>query len=220
MEYFGNPSSQAVRDAMTAGRIGMITTPNQGNRIPPGASFIADNGRFSGQLAEDGTPLVGDLSPGWVGDLRYTAWLAKMLPRRADCRFVVAPDQPFDMACTLDMAGRWLYDIRAMGFPAALALQNGAESMRIPWADCDVVCLAGDTEWKLSPAAAWLARKAHDHGIPVHMLRANSLKRVRKAWGMGCDFCDGGYLRYPDTNLPKLLGWLDELERNGAQMVI
>ena len=33
MEYFGNPSSQAVRDAMTAGRIGMITTPRQGNRI-------------------------------------------------------------------------------------------------------------------------------------------------------------------------------------------
>ena len=220
MEYFGNPSSQAVRDAMTAGRIGMITTPRQGNRIPPHAAFIADNGRFSGQLADDGTPLVGDLSPGWVGELRYTAWLAKLRPRWADCRFVVAPDQPFDMARTLDMAGRWLYEIRAMGFPAGLALQNGAESMRIPWADFDVACLAGDTAWKTSPAAAWLARQAISRGKPVHMLRVNSLKRIRQAWGMGCDFCDGGFLRYPDRRLPDLLGWLADLERNGAQMVM
>jgi hypothetical protein len=220
VEYFANPSSAAVREAMTAGRIGMITTPKQGNRIPPGAAFIADNGRYSGQEGDDGTPLVGDLSPGWPGELRYVAWLAKLRPRRGDCRFAVAPDQPFDMARTLDLAGRWLHDIRAMGFPAGLALQNGAESMPIPWADCDVVCLAGDTAWKTSPAAAWLARRASDRGIPVHMLRVNSLRRIRKAWGMGCDYCDGGYLRYPDTNLPKLLSWLDDLERNGAQMVI
>lgn len=211
--YFGNPSSAGVRAAMTAGRIGCITTPRQGNRIPPGAAFIADNGRFSQRG-------VGDESPGWPGDLRYLAWLAKHRPIAADCRFVVAPDQPFDMARTLELAGRWCHDIRRMGFPAGLALQNGAERMRLPWADFDVACLGGDTAWKLSPAAAWLSREAQSRGKRVHMLRANSLKRVRLAWGMGCDYCDGGYLRFPDTNLPRLLGWLDDLAYRGAQAVI
>lgn len=220
MLYFGNPSSGPVRDAMSAGRIGCIVTPGQGNVIPHGAPWIADNGRFSAQEADDGTPLVGDLSPRWPGDLRYTAWLGKYRSRAADCRFVIAPDQPYDMTRTLELAGRWLHDIRRMGYPAALALQNGAESLRIPWADADVICLGGDTTWKTSPAAAWLARKAHDRGLPVHMLRVNSLKRIRQAWGMHCDYCDGGFLRYPDRRFPELLGWISNLERNGAQTLM
>lgn len=202
-----------MRDAMSAGLIGMITTPRQGNRIPPGAAFIVDNGRYSQQG-------VGDDSPGWPGDLRYTAWLARLQPRARDCRFVIAPDQPYDMTRTLELAGRWCYEIRRMGYPAALALQNGAERIRLPWADFDVACIGGDVAWKLSPAAAAIAREASQRGKPVHMLRVNSLKRIRLAYGMGCDYADGGFLRWPDRRLPELLAWSAELRRNGAQAVI
>jgi hypothetical protein len=206
---------------MTAGRIGMVTSPPQGNRIPPGAVFMADNGRYSEKTDDRGRQLVGDDSPGWPGHAKYLTWLRrKVLPRAADCLFTVAPDQPFDMAATLGLAELWLPYLRRLGLPAALALQNGAENMTIRWADLDVACIGGSYEWKRSPAAAWLIREARAHGVRSHILRMNSGKAIRLAWGMDADSCDGGYLRFPDTNLPKLLGWLDDIEYRGAQMII
>lgn len=49
------------------------------------------------------------------------------------------------------------------------------------------------------------------------MGRVNSLRRLRLAQAMGCDSADGTYLAYgPDRNLPRLLGWLREINCQGA----
>lgn len=206
MLYFATPSTPRIRDAMNAGHLGCITTPAQGNKIPAQAVWIADNGRFG---------------KGWPGELAFEAWLASLRPIRDRCTLVVAPDVPFDMAGTMRLSPRWLDRIRRMGFTPALALQNGAEDMRLPWDDMGAAFIAGDTAWKLSPAAAWLTREARTRGKHVHMGRVSSLKRIRYAHGSGCDSCDGTYLRFgPDKNLAILMGWRSELLRNGAQTVI
>lgn len=202
MRYFANPSTARVRDAMTTGLLDAIITPAQGNRLPDGAMWCADNGCFG---------------KGYPGDDAYLAWLDA---RRADagrCRFAVAPDVPFDAAATLARSAPFLPVIRAMGYPVALAAQNGLEDLDVPWDDFDVLFIGGDTAWKLGPAARELAAEAKRRGKWVHMGRVNSARRMRYATAIGCDSADGTFIaRGPDTNLPIVLGWQRMANDQGA----
>jgi hypothetical protein len=200
--YLATPSGPDVRAAMTAGRLGCMTTPAQGNRIPDGAEWGADNGKFG---------------KGWPGPEAWYLWLADRVreygPER--CRFAVAPDVPFDAAGTFAESAPWLPFIRDLGIPAAFAAQNGCEhGDLIPWDDLDVLFLAGDTAWKTGPVAERLSREANARGKGVHMGRVNSLKRLRIAEWFGCDSADGTYVAFgPSKNLARALGWTAELDR-------
>lgn len=203
MRYLGTPSTPAVRDAMRAGLLDAMTGPYQGNHLPQGVPWGADNGKF----AHDGP------RQHWLGHKRWLAWLAKRAEwyGPALCRFAVAPDVPFDAAGTLAESRPHLASIRALGLPAAFAAQDGCEHLGIPWDEFDVLFLAGSTEWKLGEVARRLTGQAHERGMWVHMGRVNSRKRLTRARTFGCDSVDGTYLRWgPDKNLPLLLGWLDE----------
>lgn len=192
MRYFANPSTQRVRDAMSAGLIGCIVTPKQGNRLPDGVEFCADNGAFG---------------KGYPGDDEWWAWLTSLPAER--CVFAVAPDVPFDAAATLQRSGPWLARIRSLGMPAAFAAQDGLETLDVPWGEFDVLFLGGTTEWKLGRHARALTREAKLRGIPVHMGRVNSERRLRYAHHIGCDSADGTYVAFgPDVNLPDVLAWL------------
>lgn len=192
--YFANPSTAAIREAMNLGLIGMIATPAQGNVIPATAVWCCDNGCF------------GD---GYPGDGGYLAFLADRAGQGAHCAFAVAPDVPFDMAASLCRSLPMLPRIRSLGFPVALAAQNGSDSVMFPWDDFDVLFLGGDTAWKLGPHARELAAEAKARGKQVHMGRVNSLRRLRYADAIGCDSVDGTYLAFgPDVNLRRLLGWI------------
>lgn len=47
------------------------------------------------------------------------------------------------------------------------------------------------------------------------MGRVNSGRRLRTAAWFGADSVDGTYLAFgPDTNLPRIQGWLDHLRTN------
>lgn len=203
-----------VRDAMRLGLIDTMTGPYQGNVLPEGVPWAADNGRFG----KDG-PRVN-----WLGHVRWYNWLADQVDRYgADlCRFAVAPDVPFSAEGTLAEAQPWLDGIRALGIPAAFAAQNGCEALGLPWDDFDVLFLAGGptdpddrrTEWKLSETALYLTWEAHERGKRVHMGRVNSRKRLTIARSFGCDSADGTYLAFgPDINLGRLLGWLADAAR-------
>lgn len=192
MRYFANPSTPAVRERMTAGDLDCIVTPRQGNRIPEGAWFCADNGVFG---------------KGYPGEPAWWAWLSQLPTER--CRFAVAPDVVGDAAATLEASGPWLSRIRELGMPAAFVAQNGAEDVGIPWDEVDVLFVGGDTEWKLGPHAREIVAQAKDLGKWAHMGRVNSARRLRYAAGIGCDSADGTFLAFgPDQNLPKVLGWL------------
>ncbi|GAA1161487.1 hypothetical protein F4556_005109 [Kitasatospora gansuensis] len=201
MLYLANPSTPEIRHAMTVGDLGCITTPLQGNTIPPGAWWAADNGRFG---------------KGWPGPERWWTWLTRQVHHYGpqNCLFAVAPDRPFDAAGTFTDSTPWLPRIRSLGIPAAYAAQDGCDTNDLlPWPDFDVLFLAGTTEWKTGPVAERLARQAHQLGKPVHMGRVNSRKRLRLADWFGCASADGTYLTYgPDQNLPRLLDWLNDLD--------
>ncbi len=202
MQYLATPSSPDTRAAMAAGRLACITTPAQGNRIPAGSLYACDNGKYGN---------------GWPGTRAWHSWLTATIHRYGSdrCLFAVAPDTPFDAAATLAESTPWLPAIRNLGVPAAYAAQDGCEQPGLlPWTDIDVVFLAGSTPWKTGPTAYSIAQQAKARGMGVHMGRVNSLKRLRIAETFGCDSADGTFLAYgPDTNLPILLGWLDELHR-------
>ena len=194
MRYFANPSTPGIREAMRTGLLGMIATPAQGNLIPAGAAWCADNGCF------------GD---GYPGDDGYLEFLAARRGSVDRCAFAVAPDVPMDMRASLARSAPMLGRIRALGFHVALAAQNGIEDMAVPWDSFDVLFIGGDTAWKLGPAARRVTRDARARGKRVHMGRVNSLRRLRYADAIGCDSADGTFLAFgPDVNLPELLGWL------------
>ncbi|WP_173985806.1 hypothetical protein [Streptomyces sp. P3] len=191
---------------MSAGRIGCMTTPAQGSRIPEGALYACDNSKFG----SDGKGRY------WPGAQAWFAWLHRTVERYGPdrCLWALAPDQPFDAAGTLTESLPWLARIRELGVPAAYAAQDGCDTPGLlPWDDFDVLFLAGSTEWKLGPVAERLAREAKARGKGVHMGRVNSRIRLGIAEWFGCDSADGTYLAFgPDKNLPKLLSWLDELD--------
>lgn len=203
--YLGTPSTPEVRQAMSDGLIGCMTTPAQGNRIPDGALWAADNGKFG---------------KGWPGGEAWYEWLCRQVDTYgADrCLWAVAPDVPFDAAGTLAESRPWLPLIRALGIPAAFAAQDGCEHGLIPWGEFDVLFLAGSAgpgtpNWKIGPAAEQLCREARARGVKVHMGRVNSYWRLNRAEEFGCDTADGTYLAFgPDINLPRLTGWLDAID--------
>jgi hypothetical protein len=186
-----------------------MTSPRQGNRIPPEAIWAADNGRY---------PPGGK---GWPGHEKYARWLAKLAPIADRCAFALAPDVPFDMAATLEFSEPYIGLIRDLGLPVALALQNGAEGLELPWDSFDVAFIAGDTEWKLGFAATELAREAQRRGKRSHLGRVNGGGRLAFAWGAGYDTADGTTFAWgPDDNAGDMARWIGDLERKGIQGVL
>lgn len=201
MIYFGNPSSDLIRVVMSLPNspLGCITTPKQGNKVPKGALFCADNGCFG---------------KGYPGDEEWLAWLAKKAGE--ECVFATAPDVVGDAAATLERSAPWLPRIRELGVPAALVAQDGLEFESIPWDSFDVLFLGGSTEWKVSIFARDLADQALARGKWVHMGRVNSLKRTKLAAEWGCHSIDGTFLAFgPDVNLPIVLDWMDHVNGTG-----
>lgn len=193
MLYLANPCGPAPREAMTAGLLGFIDTPRQGNVRPAGVVWCADNSRFG---------------KGWPGFDRWWAWLERHAEDAPTCLFAVAPDVVGDAAATLTESAPWLPRIRALGYPAALVAQDGLEDLTVPWDDFDVLFIGGTTEWKLGPHARALISEAKAHGKRVHFGRVNSERRYRYALSLGCDSCDGTYLTFgPDQLLPDVLAW-------------
>lgn len=194
MLYLATASGPKVRDAMIAGLLGQLRTPNTGNKVVPGVSWAADNGCFS-----DTTPFDAD---------RWLAWLDRQ--PREHCIFAVVPDVVGDHDATVERWALHADSVRALGFRPAFVLQDGCEPELIP-ADTDCVFVGGSTEWKLGDAAVRCMRFAKSQGWWVHVGRVNSLRRLRWCADLDgvVDSVDGTYLAFgPDRNLPRLLSWL------------
>lgn len=175
---------------------GFISTPDIGNRIAPGVVWAADNGRFN--------------SPEHYSDERYLRWLSRQPKDQA--LFATAPDVVADHAATVEMSRPMLPRIRDAGYPAAFCAQDGATVDAIPWEEFDALFIGGSTDWKLSQAAAELIAEGKRRGKWCHVGRVNSYRRLRLAAVLGADSVDGTFLRFgPDVNIPRLLGWLEEL---------
>jgi hypothetical protein len=196
MIYFGNPSSPKVREAMQRGEFGCIVTPGQGNLIPEGVVWCADNGRYG---------------KGWPG---LDPWL-KWIDGKGDkslCKFAAAPDVVGDAEATLRTSLPVLPMISGLGIPPAFVAQDGVRPDLVPWEQFDVLFLGGTDTFKLGEQARMISREAHRHGKWLHMGRVSSIKRLRIAKSMGCHSVDGTYLKFgPDKNAVRMRRFLDQV---------
>ena len=192
MLYLANPCGPDVLAAMQDGRLGFIKTPAQGNRVPEGVTWCADNGCFSDKWDE----------------ARWWRSLVTNAARADHCLFAVAPDVVGDAAATLAKSAPWLPKIRDLGYPVAYVAQDGIEDTAVPWDSFDCLFIGGSTDFKLGPVARQYVAEAKARGKWVHMGRVNSERRWLYAQAIGCDSVDGTYLTFgPRTNLPALLAW-------------
>jgi hypothetical protein len=231
--YFANPAGAAA-EAMIAGRLGFIDTPEQGNKRPEGVIWCADNGKFSRSRAEKGIPWDEE---GWW------RFLVKHAGDADSCAFATAPDvvnwvrnekgdlvPVGDAAATLIESARWYDKMHELGFKVALVAQDGLDPDDVPWDKIDAIFVGGSDDYKVGTAppprvralradgSPWgrpgcidVVREARRRGKWVHVGRVNSLCRYRFACLIGADSVDGTYLvKAPDENLPKLMSWLDE----------
>lgn len=157
---------------------------------------------------------------------RWERWTLKRLAAIRDAGamdrllFVVIPDAiDVDLtgrevtshpAVTLERFRQLAPQVRAMGAPAALVVQPGMRPSEIPWDMVDYVFIGGDTAWKESDQGAGrVVRHAKALGIPVHVGRVNTQRRIQimAAWGVdsidGTKLCNG-----VDKNLPQLTAWM------------
>lgn len=189
---------------MSAGLLGCMTTPAQGNRIPDGCDIGADNGKFG---------------KGWRGPDIWWNDLKSKVERYGADRFVfaVAPDVPYDAEATLAESVPWLSRIRSLGVPAAYAAQDGSENGLVPWGELrprDVLFIGGADRWKEGPESAELAHEAHRRGLRVHMGRVNTRRRLLvAAHRHRADTVDGTTLAIAPKNLAPLLAWLREVNQ-------
>ncbi|MBF8186350.1 hypothetical protein ITP53_11430 [Nonomuraea sp. K274] len=193
--YMTPPSTEAIQHHISAGRLGAITTPAQGNRMREGWWWCADNGVFGGA---------------YPGHEAFLTWLRSMRHLAPWCLFVVAPDVVGDAFRSISRSYEMLGRIRDLGFPVALVAQDRMEFCDFwDWDDFDALFVGGSTAWKLSDAAGNLARVARSIGKHVHVGRVSSLLRSRIARDLHhAHTIDGTYItRAPDKNLARVLAW-------------
>lgn len=204
MLYFANPTSPATVAAMAAQIIGYIDTPTaqQNHRPrPPGSIWCADNGCFNANFEESH----------WWG------WLQSHSFEADECWFATAPDVLGDAQASLERSTPWLSKIRESGYSPAYVAQDGVTDTVVPWDDFDWLFLGGTDVFKLGVECHTIAAQARARGKRLHMGRVNSLKRWRYAEALGCDSCDGTYLKFgPDINHGRLMSWIDDLHNRPA----
>lgn len=181
--------------------VGLMRTPKMGNKLPPDRLWAADTGAYA--------------DPYGVDFGAYLRWLDKHTDdERARCLFATTLDVPRDWPNTLARGVPRLREIRALGFPVALVLQDGATPDQVPWDGLDAVFVGGTTRWKLSPAASALVAEANRRGKHAHSGRVNSLRRLRAVAAQGCGSADGTFAAWsPDLNCGRIAGWLAAIER-------
>lgn len=204
MIYYANATTLPVRDAMMAGKLGCINTPASGNITFPGEfDVMLDNGCFSDKWEE-------------------RTWWNWLIDHHREVRFAVAPDvfDPNGGPCHEETLERWRYwapKMERCGYTPAFVCQIGSTYENVP-EDAKVLFLGGTTEWKEGDEAKLITQTAKQQGRWVHVGRVNSFRRLEMVHQWGADSADGTYLTFgPNTNLPKLLNWL---ERVNSQPVI
>lgn len=177
-----------------------MLTPMKGNRVPSDRLWAADTGCFT--------------QPHRHEDEKYLRWLRDRSDAADRCVFATAPDVVADPVATLRKSLPMLGRIRDVGYRAALVAQDGMKPGELPWAEFDALFLGGTTAWKLGPDAAALVREAVRRGVPAHMGRVNSLRRMRIAQLMGCASVDGTCVAFhPESQIRNLAGWLESVKR-------
>ena len=161
----------------------MLVTPKNGDALARNSCTVwgADNEAYSGGFDPD----------------RFFPWLERMKPFRDACLFVAVPDVVGNSIATLELYREWATHFHGY-WPLAFVAQDGQENLPLP-DYYDTLFVGGTTEWRLSPAAVSVIRRAQSAGKHIHIGRVNWGKRYRYFRMMkGSDSwtCDGTRARF------------------------
>lgn len=125
----------------------------------------------------------------------FLALLERERPSLDLCQFVAVPDVVGNALRTLEIFEHWRY--RLSGWKLAFVIQDGIESVRIPWAEISAIFIGGTTEFKMGKQAADCIKAAIAIGKWVHVGRVNTPGRYEHFEELGADSIDGtGLSRY------------------------
>ena len=198
MIYLTGSVGVAAEKHLNSNLIGYLRAPGGGRALQPSWTWAADNGCFG---------------KGWPGIDKWLDWLRSYTDEeRSRCLFATAPDVVGDHSATVARSAPLIPVIRSLGYKAAFVAQDGMTADGSDW-DFDVLFIGGSTAWKLGSNAKSVIAESIRRGIPVHVGRINSQKRLIAFAALGCSSADGTFLAYgPETNLPKLLSWITHLD--------
>lgn len=138
-------------------------------------SWMLDNGAFS-QAWSEGV---------------WRTRLQALAPHNATCIAAVVPDVILDAGATLDRWHVYAPEVKALGYKAAFATQNGCTVETVPWDEVDVLFIGGSDAHRVREC--WpLIDAAKLRGLWVHVGRVNSAKRIYEF--CRCDSVDGTVL--------------------------
>lgn len=154
----------------------------------------------------------GAFSQAW----RYEVWyerLAKLAAFNANCIAAVVPDVILDARVTLTRWFEYAPLVKALGYKAAFATQNGCTVDMIPWSEIDVLFIGGSDEHR--KRECWpLIDEAKRRGLWVHVGRVNSAANIMRY--CKCDSVDGTTFRFTSYT-KKIEGLLWAVRRCNAR---
>lgn len=172
--------------------LGVLLTPQAGNKPHDILPFAADNAAFSN----------------W-SQHKFEIMISSLVVH--DPMWVACPDVVGDAKETYSLFKFWQPLIKLLGLPVAYVLQNGQELIGVPWDDVDALFIGGDNDFKLGKYAEYITGKARMKGKMVHMGRVNSIKRIKYAIDIGCTSIDGtSCSKFPDVYIPKFLNFIED----------
>jgi hypothetical protein len=203
MVYVGQTRSRSLIERLSSLGIGEVVQRYEGQ--PRRFPWFLDNGAFGDSKA--GKPFDMATFRDRVCVASYYGYHLLWEPD-----FIVAPDVVAgglaSLALSLETAP-WLFDL-IPGVPVYLVVQDGmAESDVAPHlALFGGLFVGGSIPWKVATGAAWV-RFGHERGLPVHIGRVGTPKRVQWAERVGADSIDSSLPLWSEGNLQRFLGALD-----------
>jgi hypothetical protein len=182
--YAGDTTALALIERLRAAGIRQMLVRGRLNRRKPGMGYAYDNGAFEDWRHE--RPFNAE---------QFESDLLKMseLPASERPDFVALPDKVTEGMASLDFSLGWLRDLGARHSHLSyyLVLQDGMDYDAVSKRLDGVAGLfvGGTVRWKLATAHEWV-RVAHDAGLPCHIGRVGSYKRVSWAKVIGADSID------------------------------
>ena len=188
-------ATATVRRCKEHKNLGAFITPQAGNTPPTDMIWAADNAAYSN----------------W-DETKFVKMLEKIKDLENKPVFVACPDVVGDAIKTAKLFKHWQPIIKGHGLPVALVLQDGQESIGVPWNLVDAIFIGGTDEFKLNYGyIKYIAGVAKSKSKWVHVGRVNSEKRIKFCMKIGVDSIDGtSCSMFPDTYIPKFLRFLEK----------
>lgn len=207
-------------DTRAAGRsdLGLLVSPDNAthHQIRHYDNWAADNGQYSASKA--GRTFDPDRWLAWLDGLPRTA-LFVTLPDVLD--WVEGDDGELvpvgNLDATLELSGRYVDAVIALGFTPALVAQDGLRDLsQVPFLNkLGALFIGGSDAYKLGRDAATVLGQARERGLWTHIGRVNSLGRLAYCDDIGADSADGTYIgRGIKVNFRKVIGWLNRLAKH------